>query len=434
MKPRALFFLSLRHFWSGEKGRRVGQLRGAIAGVALSLVPLVVVLEVANGMIEGITARYVEVATFHLQLKSLTPVSEAEFDSVLASVRSVRGVVEAFPAYSGLGLAYSAAGRTGVAVRALPADLYAKDPSFRRYLTMTAGGFDLRDPSSALLSVDVAKELKARMGEPIRLLTAKTLPGGSFILRPNRLVVRGIFTTGYNELDSLAMFISDAAGRELFTDPSARFIAVNVKDPYGNLDPVINRIKEVLPGSWYLFTWYQIEKPMYKSFETTRNLLLFIMVLIVLVASVNISSSLVMLVIEKSYEIAILKSMGVGPGGISAAFVLTGFLIGTVGTVGGMALGLLAAVNINAVISGLQWLINAAVAFWQLLLSPFLREHPLHVTLLSASYYLDRIPIRLDWQELTLIAALSILLSTVAAWFPARRAAAIRPLEVLRKY
>jgi len=434
VRLRAVLFLGLRNFWSGENGRRIGQLRGAIAGVALSLVPLVVVLEVANGMIEGITARYIEVGTFHLQVKSLTAASDAEFDSALSSIRSVPGVTGAFSAYSGLGLAYSASGRTGVAVRALPSDLYTTDSGFRRYLTMTAGAFDLTGLSSALLSVDVAQALHVKVGEPIRLLTAKTLPGGNFVLRPNRLVVRGIFTTGYNELDSLAMFISDAKGRQLFTDPGARFIAVKVRDPYGDLQPIVHRIEERLPRSWYLFTWYQMEKPMYKTFETTKNLLLFIMILIVLVASVNISSALVMLVIEKNHEIAILKSTGASPAGITRAFVVTGFVIGAVGTVGGMGLGLLAAVNINAVISGLQWLINAGAALWQLVLSPFVHESPIHVTLLSSSYYLDRIPIRLDWQELGVIAFFSIFLSTAAAWLPARRAGAVRPIEVMRKY
>jgi len=173
---------------------------------------------------------------------------------------------------------------------------------------------------------------------------------------------------------------------------------------------------------------------MYKTFETTKNLLLFIMILIVLVASVNISSALVMLVIEKNHEIAILKSTGASPAGITRAFVATGFVIGAVGTAGGMGLGLLAAVNINAVIAGLQWLINAVVALWQLVLSPFVHESAIHVTLLSTSYYLDRIPIRLDWQDLGVIAFLSIFLSTVAAWFPARRAGAIRPIEVMRRY
>lgn len=435
MKPRAVLFFGLRNFWSGEDGKRRNQLRGAIAGIALSLVPLVVVLEVANGMIEGITARYVEIGTFHLQVRSYVDENEADFQRAVNEVRSVPSVTKAFPIYSGLGLAYSSSGRSGVAIRALPADLYTTDPGFRRYLTFSSGSFDLADPNAVLLSREVAAKLRVGVGDRIRLLTARVLPGGDFILRPNLLVVKGIFSTGYNELDTLSVYISEQKGRVVFPDPAARFIAVTVKHPYGDLSAVTWNIRQRLSGNWYVYTWYEIERPMYKTFETTKNLLLFIMVLIVLVASVNISSSLVMLVIEKTQEIAVLKGLGAAPSGISGSFVFSGFVIGFVGTFLGIALGLLVAVNINDVISLLQGAINGSIDLFSLLLSPFVHEGaPAHVTLLNRSYYLARIPIRLDFTEVGVIAVLSVLLSTAAAWFPARRAAAIRPLEVLRKY
>jgi lipoprotein-releasing system permease protein len=248
-------------------------------------------------------------------------------------------------------------------------------------------------------------------------------------------VVRGIFSTGYNELDSLSIYISEAKGAAVFPDPAARFIAVTVRNPYTDLSAVTGNIRHELSGSWYVYTWYQLEKPMYKTFETTKNLLLFIMVLIVLVASVTISSSLVMLVIEKTQEIAVLKALGASPRGISASFVFTGFLIGCVGTFIGLGAGLLVAVNINQAISILQMVINHSIDLWRLPFSPITPESSVsHITILSSSYYLARIPIRLDWKEIGAIAVLSVLLSTSAAWFPARRAAGIRPLEVLRKY
>ncbi|HUZ16837.1 MAG TPA: FtsX-like permease family protein [Spirochaetia bacterium] len=435
MKLGSVFFYSVRHFWSGEDGKRVSQLRGAVIGIALSLVPLVVVLEVANGMIEGITARYVEIGTFHLQVKSFNSLSAEELDSAAREVRSVKGVVGAFPIYSGLGLAYSSAGRTGVAVRALPSDLYSLDTGFRKYMTVTSGSFDLGGLNSVLLSDPVAAKLHAKVGDEIRLLTAKSLPGGGFILRPTLLVVRGTFTTGYNELDSLSIYVSQAMGSRLFTDPGSAFIGVTVNDPYGNLSAVSWNIKQRMSGEWYVYTWYDIEKPMYKTFETTKNLLLFIMVLIVIVASVNISSSLVMLVIEKRSEIAILKGLGGSPRGISRSFVFAGFIIGVSGTALGLLLGLLAAVNINQVISGIQLAINGAIDLWRLLLSPFTHaEMPSHITLLSSSYYLSTIPIRIDWPEIAIVGMVTVTLATAAAWFPARQASQIKPLEILRRY
>lgn len=435
MKPRAVLFFGLRNFWASEGGKRRNQLRGAIAGIALSLVPLVVVLEVANGMIEGITARYVEIGTFHLQIHSFVDSSEADFRNALDTVNAVPGVTNAFPVYSGLGLAYSKAGRTGVAVRALPQNLYERDAGLRKYLSFSSGGYDLGAPDSVLISREVAGKLKLKVGDRIRLLTARILKDGRYILRPNLLVVKGIFSTGYNELDSLSVYISDEKGRSVFPDPAARFIGVTVRHPYGDLSAITWNIRHALSGNWYVYTWYQIEKPMFKTFETTKNLLLFIMVLIVLVASVNISSSLVMLVIEKTQDIAVLKGLGASPGGIAQSFVFTGFVLGCIGTFIGIGAGLLVAVNINQAIAILQGAINSSIDLWGLLLSPFRSEGaPAHVTILSSSYYLAHIPIRLDWREVGAIAVLSVLLSTVAAWFPARRAAGIRPLEVLRKY
>ncbi len=435
MDLRSVLFFGLRNFWSGENGRRRNQLRGAIAGIALSLVPLVVVLEVANGMIEGITARYVEIGTFHLQVRSYVNETEQDFQRALEAIKSTPEVTGAFPVYSGLGLAYSNLGRTGVTVRALPANLYATDAGFHKYLSFSSGSYDLSEASSVLLSGEVAKKLHADVGERIRLLTARVLPGGNFILRPNNLVVKGIFTTGYNELDALSIYISEEKGKAVFPDAGARFIGVTVRDPYSDLSTVTWNLRHRLSGNWYVYTWYQIEKPMYKTFETTKNLLLFIMVLIVLVASVNISSSLVMLVIEKTQDIAVLKGLGASPGGISGSFLFTGFAVGCVGTFLGMTAGLLIAVNINQAIALLQGLINGSVDLWRLILSPFTSEAPpAHITILSSSYYLARIPIRLDWTEVGAIAVLSVLLATVAAWFPARRAANIKPLEVLRKY
>jgi lipoprotein-releasing system permease protein len=170
------------------------------------------------------------------------------------------------------------------------------------------------------------------------------------------------------------------------------------------------------------------------SFQTTKDLLVFIMVLIVIVAAVNISSTLVMLVLEKQEEIAIIKSFGASPAGIVRAFVVAGMILGVLGTVAGVGVGLLIAVTINEVLAAVEWSINAAIWAAERLVGAFAGGDFAPVELLSGEYYLQEIPIVIRPSDVLLVSMLTLVLATIAAWFPARRAGRIRPLEVLRKH
>jgi lipoprotein-releasing system permease protein len=172
---------------------------------------------------------------------------------------------------------------------------------------------------------------------------------------------------------------------------------------------------------------------MFKSLATTRNLLIFIMTLIVCVAAVNISSTLLMLVFEKHQEIAFLKSTGADPGFISFSFLCTGFYIGILGAFFGIALGLLVAVNINEVIRALDFSVEHIV-------KPLIRfsgsdrAEPMEFRLLNPSYYLQTIPVTVNFREIYNVAAMVLLISLGASFFPARKAGSLKPLEVLRKH
>jgi lipoprotein-releasing system permease protein len=184
-----------------------------------------------------------------------------------------------------------------------------------------------------------------------------------------------------------------------------------------------------------IYGWYQLEKANYKSFQTTKMLLLFIMALIVAVATVNISSALIMVVLEHLPEIAFLKAMGAGPGAISLAFLLTGLLTGLGGTVLGLAVGVSVALNVNAIIRGLEAALNAGVRLFAFLVAPIAgAPAPPPVRIFNPEFYLEQIPIHLRFGELYAVGAATLLLSILAAYLPARKAGRVRPLEILRRY
>ena len=161
-------------------------------------------------------------------------------------------------------------------------------------------------------------------------------------------------------------------------------------------------------------TWDVLNDSLVASLNTTKKFLVFIMILIMGVASVNISSSMIMMVISKRQDIALLKSAGASDSDVSSIFVLTGLFIGICAAALGTAAGIAAAVNINEIID-----IIGAV---------------LHFDLFNPDYYLEKIPVELSLYKLSGAAALAVLFAVVASWVPARRAGRINPVEIFRKH
>jgi lipoprotein-releasing system permease protein len=427
--------LGLRHL-VGRRGRVSPHLLGSVLGIGLSLVPLIVVLQVADGMIEGITRRYLEVGTYHAQVMLPDTSSQAEFTEVADALSTAPGVTQVIPEYQGVGLLFTPLARTAVTVRAVPPDLYREDPGFRRYFEITSGRFDLDDPGAVLVGREIAERLQLQAGDPVKLLTLAALPSGRRIPRVTLLSVRGVFNTGYQELDKLWVYLPLETGRRLLAPPSGRrFVGLKVANPFDHMDRQMRRIDAVLPPEARLYSWYNLERANYQSFRTTKTLLVFIMALIVVVAIVNISSALVMVVIEKHQEIAILKSMGAHPGEVRFSFLVTGLATGLFGAAAGLGAGLLISLNINAVMRGIETLLNVVYRCGRALLSPIVGAPAPEVPLrfFNAQFYLEEIPIHVRLGELFAVAAATLALSALAAYLPARSAARVKPLDVLRK-
>lgn len=433
----AALFLSLRYL-RGKSGTNQTRKRmiGAILGIAVSLIPLVLVMQVAEGMIEGITRRYVEIGTFHLQVKNFTENGESETSDFIQEIKTIRGIKTVFPVVEGTALLYSNGGGSGAVVRGLPSDVYEKDDKLRDYLVIKEGEFDLSTDKSVLISSQMADKLRLKPGDPVKMLTGKSIPGRPIILRPVRLTVTGIFTTGYRDLDALSVIIPYRRGERLFQDPGSKSIGIKVENPYEDLRELVWNINRKSPPGWYVYTWYELEKSMYKSLENTRNLLFFIMALILIVATVNISSTIVMIVIERQRDIALLKSIGSSPVMIRRTFLFTGLWIGIIGTIIGLTAGVLISININEIIAFIEGIINGIRQFTLNLvrLGSTNLDGGEGSRILNPDYYLEKIPIHFKYINLCLISILSTVMSLIAAYFPARRAGRTVPLDILRRF
>jgi lipoprotein-releasing system permease protein len=428
MKLRPILVLALRNIFS-RRGGRGHRLLGAAGAIAVSLIPLIVVLEVANGMIEGISNRFLEVGTYHIQVPLRADL--ANESDTLASIEALSGVRLSFIEKQGLAIAYSPRGRIGVQVRSVPPDLFLRDETLRRYFNLVSGSFDLSEPGLILLGRIAAQELGVEVGDEVKLLTAKPVRGTVLLPKRSLFRIAGVFSIGYQDMDRSWMYISREQGESILPpENSHSFIGVKLDDPFGELSGTVEAIRRILPTAVSINTWYRLEENQYRSFQTTKILLVFIMGLIVLVASVNVSSSMMMIVLEKTQEIGILKSMGASATTISLSFVVTGFYVGILGTVAGVGTGLALAININELILGIELLLNRGLGLVRAL---FHLESSGSISLLHPSFYLETIPIRIFLPEVALVAFSAILLATLASWLPARRASKMRPMVVLRK-
>jgi len=420
MKNRVCFFIALRYLLG--RAREGGRyLRGAAAGIAVSLIPIIVTLIVADGMIRGIVDRYLELGTGHLQVFNYY---ESEMlDDAAREIREIDGIRGAWLEQRSMGILAGREGRTGASVRAIDPSFWT-DAGSAGYLETRAGTAVLESERDMLLGASLASAIGAQVGDTIRLMTIRAASGGR-APRVNAFTVKGIVSSGYHELDALWCIITLEGGRRIFSpDSSSASIIVKINDPYKDADDMSYSLYSALGPGYGVYTWKELMRSQYSSYVSTRQLLLFIMALIVIVAAVNVSSATSMLVLERQRDIAVLKVAGADMAGTRGIFLWGSFLTGLCGAIIGITLGLLIGVNINHLIRALEKLLSFCSGLF----------HGGEVKILDPGFYLETIPIIIDWTTVFLIGCFTVLCSCIAAWIPARRAGKLKPMELIRKY
>jgi lipoprotein-releasing system permease protein len=420
-------FIARRLFLRQRRDHRQGHpLIGASLGIALSLIPLVTVDHVADAMIEGIIGRYRETSSFHFQVHSWSTPDRNEWESSLNGILAGDSVKDAWIERQGFGLARAGDSREGLTLRALPHDLVDRDKVFGSYIEFDSGRWDLDSTDSILLGREVARRLNAELGDEIRVLTARRLLDGRYVPRVTRFTVRGVFTSGYQDLDRTWAFIPLETGWTILSQESSRtHIGGKFPDLGDDMPAYKLQLSTSLPERWIVYDWKELNRYLLSNLESTRNILLFIMALIILVAVFNVMTSLVMLTFERQREIGILKCTGTSPADITATFIFAGMLASAVGTVAGIGGGILVARFVNEIISGIEIFLGLFSGAGNGAAGP---------KLLDEGYYLQYIPIHIRWESTMLIGAATFLLSLAASAIPASRAARLKPLDVLRKH
>lgn len=450
MNLRASLLYARKLIFSRDKASKSNHgkksLFGAMLCIALSLIPLVTVLVVSDGMVQGMTSRIIGLSSGHIEVRffarSKVLRDYDKFIQTQEQIKQVDGVTQAFAEIQGTALAAGMNGRTGATVRGVSPSIFEDNTEYSRLFTVVEGSTDLSENNFCIIGEYLAKNLNLHAGENIRIINVAFGANNKVMPRFVTYKISGIVSSGYQELDALWVFIPIKKAFETMSVNSAAYqIQVFTKDAFSTeLYRVRQNLRDEITGygkgevidAANAYVWQELNSSQFENFSSTQVLLLLIMLLVVLVASVNIASALVMLVMERKKEIAILKSTGASSRGIALSFIITGMACGAGGVLIGLPLGLLAAVNINPLIRFAEKLVNLVAKFFYVL-STHSAQSFSEIHLLDPAYYIQSISVNVPFWKLLVIVLGTMILSLVVSAIPAIRAGKQKPIETLRK-
>jgi lipoprotein-releasing system permease protein len=263
----------------------------------------------------------------------------------------------------------------------------------------------------AIIGQVLARKLKAQVGDeltvvaPLSNVDMKTWTAKAEAPRAKKFKVAGIFYVGFDEYDRRLMYVALDQAQDLWgMGDQVLGVELKVKD-VTRADEIADKLDAKLGGRpWLVQDWHELNKNLFTALTLQKILLIIILTLIIAVATFNMVSALTMMVIEKTREIAILRSMGASPTGVAVIFQVVGLSIGALGTIFGLSIGL----ALCAVVQRFDYRLDPKV------------------------YLIDRLPIAVQSHEIVLIGAITMVISALATFFPAAKASALRPIDGLR--
>ncbi len=406
------WMLSLRYLRARRKEGFISVIAGfSFLGIMLGVATLIIVMAVMNGFRQELLSKILGL-NGHLLIQPLEqPLTD--FADVSARVSKVDGVYLAAPLVEGQALASSPFNASGVVVRGMRGGDLAKLTQVSKNIKQgTLDGFD--DGQGIAIGSRLAEQLSVRAGDNLTLVAPRgaVTPMGT-TPRIKAYKIAAVFEIGMSEYDSAFVFMPLTEAQAYF-NRAGDVTAIEVyTDNPDNIDSFRKAVAEAAARPIYMVDWRQRNATFFNALQVERNVMFLILTLIVLVAALNIVSGLIMLVKDKSSDIAILRTMGATQGSIMRVFLITGAAIGVVGTFVGFLLGLVVCLNIEEIRRFLSWLTNTN------LFPPEL-------------YFLSQLPAEMDVRETIAVLIMALGLSLLATLYPSWRAARLDPVEALR--
>jgi lipoprotein-releasing system permease protein len=383
----------------------------SFVGIVLGVAALIVVMSVMNGFRHDLMEKMIGL-NGHMFLQGVeTPLTD--YDAVTERVSKVPDVTLALPLVEGQAFASSSYGSAGALVRGVRGRDLERLPGVAGHIIQgSLDGFD--DGQGVVVGAKLAEHLSLRVGDKVTIIAphgAETPFGVT--PRMKAYTVAAIFQIGMATFDNTFIFMPLAEAQTFFNfDGQANVIEVYLADP-DDIEAMRRAIEPAQQRPMIDTDWRQLNRSFFDVLAVESNVMFAILALIMLVAALNIISGLIMLVQDKARAIAVLRTMGATRGAVMRIFLITGATIGVVGTIVGLALGLIVAQNVEPIRQSLAWLTGAN-------LFP------------SEFYFLSQLPSRVEPRDVLAVVGLALFLSIAATIYPSWRAAKLDPVEALR--
>lgn len=380
-------------------------------GIMLGVATLIIVMSVMNGFRTELITRILGL-NGHLNVYS-TSGPLTNYDNMADLVHGVDGVVDVFPTIEGQALMTVRGVSSGVIVRGLRADDLSRRPVLST--SIIEGNLDFYRQDMIAIGTRMSERLGLHPGDRVRMMSSvrKSTPFGEMPVE-RTFTIGLVFDVGMYEYDNNFIYMPLSLAQKFYQykDDAVSNLEVLVDNPSIARD-LKDEIAFKVEGRAGVYDWMDSNSSFFNALQVERNVMFLILTLIVLVAAFNIISSLIMLVKDKGSDIAILRTMGASRGMIMRIFFLTGASIGVAGTAAGAALGIAFASNIEAIRQWIEGFSGAELFAGEI-------------------YFLSKLPAQIEWNEVTLVIVMALILSFAASVYPARRAAWLDPVEALR--
>ncbi len=370
----------------------------AVVGIAIGVMALIIVIAVMTGFQNEIRSRILGINPHILLLNLSGEIKEPE--SLANTVKGVKGVSHAFPFITFQAMVQSGRQLSGVAVKGLNAD----DVKFMDSLVKEGNISTLSQKGNVLIGKELAKNIGLFIGDSLTLM----VPFGGYspmgaMPETVRARVGGIFETGMYEIDN-TLIIMPLSDVESVMGIGATGIEVKLNDVYSANETRKELMQKIGPN-YYARTWIEMNRNLFSALKLEKIAMFIILALIIFVASFNIITSLIMTVMEKKKDIAILKSIGAKKQSIMRIFMIEGITIGVVGSI----------------VGSLGGYISCAII-----------KHTKLIELPKEIYYITRLPAEISILDILLIAVVTAVICVLATIYPSYKASKIDPVETLR--